>query len=133
MQYPSMCQKICYEAHVFLGYLKRGIACLVSPFEHEQYPFNNFAHGVIVLLNKCVVFLLGFVKVTQYFSKFQKIWCGAQTISRLPMMGYCTFIEYFVLWIWVQHTLNASKLNWLSFVLLWLSTWFVIPPWKTLF
>jgi hypothetical protein len=79
------------------------------------------------------VFLLGFVKATQYLSKFQKIWYGAQTILGLPRMGYSMFIEYFVLWTWVQHTLNASKLNWSSFVLFWLSTWFAIPPWKTLF
>jgi hypothetical protein len=58
------------------------------------------------------------------------IWYGAQTILRLPKMGYCMFIEYFVLWTWVQRTLNVSKLNWSS-ILLWLSTWFTIPRWKT--
>jgi len=41
------------EPNVFLIYLKRGIACLVSPFGHEQDPSNsldqnNSAHGVIV-------------------------------------------------------------------------------------
>jgi len=41
------------EPNVFIGYPKKGIACLVNPFEHEQYPFNsldqnNSAHGVIV-------------------------------------------------------------------------------------
>jgi hypothetical protein len=39
------------EPNVFLGYLERGIACSLSFFEHEQYPFNilnqnNSAHGV---------------------------------------------------------------------------------------
>jgi hypothetical protein len=28
------------EPNVFLGYLKRGIACLVSPSGHEQYSSN---------------------------------------------------------------------------------------------
>ncbi len=78
------------------------------------------------------MFLLRFIRATQYFSKFQKIWYGAQIISRLLKMGYYMFIEYFVLRTWVQHTLNVSKLNWSS-ILLRLSTWFVIPPWKTLF
>jgi hypothetical protein len=41
------------EPDVSLGYPKRGIACLVSPYGHEQYHFNsldqnNLAHGVIV-------------------------------------------------------------------------------------
>jgi len=41
------------EPNVFIGYPKKGIACLMNPFEHEQYPSNsldqnNFAHGVIV-------------------------------------------------------------------------------------
>ncbi len=31
-----------------------------------------------------------------------------------------------------NNALNVSKLNW-SFVLLLLSNWFAIPPWKTLF
>jgi hypothetical protein len=39
------------EPNVFLGYPKRGIACLVDLYGHEQYPSNsldknNFAHGV---------------------------------------------------------------------------------------
>jgi hypothetical protein len=42
------------EPNVFLGYLKRGIACLMNPFGHEQYEQypsnsldqNNLAHGV---------------------------------------------------------------------------------------
>jgi hypothetical protein len=39
------------EPNVFLGYFERGIACVLSNFEHEQYPFdtldqNNLAHGV---------------------------------------------------------------------------------------
>jgi hypothetical protein len=43
------------------------------------------------------------------------------------------FIEYFVLWTWIQHALNVSKLTWSSIVL-WLSTWFTIPSsWKTIF
>jgi hypothetical protein len=39
------------EPNVFLRYLERGIACSLSFFGHEQYPFNglnqnNSAHGV---------------------------------------------------------------------------------------
>jgi hypothetical protein len=39
------------EPNVFLRYLKKGIECLVSPFRHEQCPFNsldqnNSAYGV---------------------------------------------------------------------------------------
>jgi len=39
------------ESNVFLGYLGKGIACSLSLFGHEQYPFNslyqnNLAHGV---------------------------------------------------------------------------------------
>jgi hypothetical protein len=38
------------EPNVFMGYLKKGIACSLSLFGHEQYPFNsldqnNLAHG----------------------------------------------------------------------------------------
>jgi hypothetical protein len=47
--------------------------------------------------NEGIALLLGFVKVTQYFFKFQKICHGAQTISKIPKEGYCMFIEYFVL------------------------------------
>jgi len=41
------------EPNVFLGYPKRGIACLMSLSRHEQYPFNsldqnNLAHGIIM-------------------------------------------------------------------------------------
>ncbi len=50
---PPPVKRYIMELDVFLGYPKRGIACLVSSFEHEQYPFNsldqnNFAHGVIM-------------------------------------------------------------------------------------
>ncbi len=39
------------EPNVFMGYLKSGIACLMSPSRDEQHPFNsmdqnNLAHGV---------------------------------------------------------------------------------------
>jgi hypothetical protein len=39
------------EPNIFLGYPKKGIACLMSPSRHEQYIFNNLdqnnsAHGV---------------------------------------------------------------------------------------
>jgi len=45
--------------------------------------------------NEDIVFFLDFVKVTQYISKFQKIWYGAQTISTILRKRYCTFIEFF--------------------------------------
>jgi hypothetical protein len=39
------------EHNVFLGYLKRGVACSLNLFGHEQYLFNsldqnNLTHGV---------------------------------------------------------------------------------------
>jgi len=39
------------EPNVFLGYLMRGIASVLSSFGHEQYPYgslnqNDSAHGV---------------------------------------------------------------------------------------
>jgi len=126
------------EPNVLLWYLERGFTCSSSFFGHEQYPYdsldrNNLTHGVYKVPNEGIAFLLSFVKVTQYFSKFQTIWHGAQTISRVLKEGYCMFIEYFVLWTWIQHALNVSKLTWSSIVL-WLSTWFTIPSsWKTLF
>jgi hypothetical protein len=52
MQYPSStCQKNVMKLNVFLRDLKKGIACLVNPFGHEQYPSNNLdqnnsTHGV---------------------------------------------------------------------------------------
>jgi hypothetical protein len=84
---PPLVKIYVMEANLFLGYLKWGIACLVSPFGHEQYPSNsldqnNSAHGVIMYLNEGIAFLLGFVKATQNLSKFQKIGYGAQTILR---------------------------------------------------
>jgi hypothetical protein len=51
IQYPCMCQKICYRAQSIYGILGEGYACSLSLFGHEQYPFksldqNNSAHGV---------------------------------------------------------------------------------------
>ncbi len=39
------------ELNAFWGYPEKGIACSLSPFGHEQYPFNkvdqnNLTHGV---------------------------------------------------------------------------------------
>jgi hypothetical protein len=50
---PPHVRRCFMEPNVFLGYPKRGIACLVSFFKHEQCPFNildqnNSAHGVTV-------------------------------------------------------------------------------------
>jgi len=88
--------------------------------------------GITIWPNENIAFLLGFGRVTQYPLNCQNIWYGTQTISKVHRMGYCTFIEYFVLWTWVQQALNVSKLN-LSSISFWLSTWFAIPPWKTRF
>jgi hypothetical protein len=48
---PPCVKRYVMEPNVFLGYPKKGIACLMSPFGHEQYPFtnldqNNSTHGV---------------------------------------------------------------------------------------
>ncbi len=46
-------KKYVMEPNVFMGYLKKGIACLMNLSMHEQYPFNNMdqnnsAHGVLM-------------------------------------------------------------------------------------
>jgi hypothetical protein len=61
--------------------------------------------------NESITLLLSFVRVTQYFSKFQKIWYGAQIILGMPKDGYCTFVEYFTLWTWIQHAWNVFKIE----------------------
>jgi hypothetical protein len=50
---PPCVKRYVMEPNVFMGYPKRGIACLVSPFRHEQYPSNsldqnNSTHGFIM-------------------------------------------------------------------------------------
>jgi hypothetical protein len=125
------------KPNVFLGYHKKGISCSLSLFGHEQYSSNspdqnNSAHGVYNVPHWRYCILLGFGRAIQYPSNCWKIWYGAQTISRIPRMGYCMFIKYFALWTWIQHALNMFKLNWSS-VSLWLSTWLginTLSPWK---
>jgi hypothetical protein len=56
------------KLNVFMGYPDKGIACSLNLFKHEQYPYDSTMY-----LNEGVTFLLGFVKVTQYLYKFQKI------------------------------------------------------------
>jgi hypothetical protein len=129
MEYSSTFQNICYGTQC-TRILWRGFARSSNLFGHEQYPSNSLDQNN--LTHEGITFLLSFVKFTQYFSKFQTIWNGAQTISRVPKEGYYMFIEYFVLWTWIQHAVNVSELTWNSIVL-WLSTWFAIPSsWKTL-
>jgi hypothetical protein len=48
---PAHVKRYVMKPNVFLEYPKRGIACLVNPYGHEQYPINtldqnNSAHGV---------------------------------------------------------------------------------------
>ncbi len=50
---PPCVKRYVMEANVFMGYPKRGIACLTGPSRHEQYPYNNMdknnsAHGVTI-------------------------------------------------------------------------------------
>jgi hypothetical protein len=90
MHYAFMCKKNVMEPTVFMGCFERGI---------------------VVWSNEDTAFLLGFGRVMKYPLNCQKIWYRAQTILGAPRMGYCMFIEYFALWTWVQHTLNACKLN----------------------
>jgi len=63
------------EPNVFLGYPKKGITCLVNCYGHEQYPYssldqNNLTHGVTMQPNEGIAFFIGFVRATQYLSKF---------------------------------------------------------------
>jgi hypothetical protein len=58
------------KPNVFLGYPKKGIACLVDSFGHEQYPSNsldqnNSTHDVIMYPNEGIAFLLSFIKAMQ--------------------------------------------------------------------
>ncbi len=41
LQYPSKFQRYVMEPKSFMGYLKRGTACELSSYGHEQYPFDN--------------------------------------------------------------------------------------------
>jgi hypothetical protein len=110
----------------------------LNPFAHEQFPFNsldqnNLAHGVfnVPQWGYCVPFRFCFGYTIPFQDSKDTIW--NPNYLGTPRARYCTFIEYFVLWTWIQHALNAFKLNWSS-ILLWLFTWFAIPPsWKTLF
>jgi len=66
------------EPNVLLRYPERGFARSSNFFGHEQYPSdsldqNNLTHGVYEVPNEGIAFLLSFVKVTQYFFKFQTI------------------------------------------------------------
>jgi hypothetical protein len=36
------------ELNVFMGYLERGIACSLSLFGHEQYPFNSLYQNILI-------------------------------------------------------------------------------------
>ncbi len=63
------------EPNVLLGYPKRGFACSSNLFGREQYPFDSLDKNTLTLLvykgpNEGITFLVSFVKVTQYFSKF---------------------------------------------------------------
>jgi len=74
------------EPIVFLGYPTRGIVGVLNSFVHEQYPSNKADPWCLITkyLNEGIGFLLGFGRITQYLSMFQKICCGAQCISRIP-------------------------------------------------
>ncbi len=53
------------EPKGLMGYPKRGSACELSSFRHEQYPSNspnqnNWAHGVCILPQNGIDFLIGF-------------------------------------------------------------------------
>ncbi len=66
------------EPNVLLGYLEgvlhvhRVFLCM-SKYPYDGLDQNNLTHGVYKVPNEGIAFLLSFVKVTQYFSKFQTI------------------------------------------------------------
>ncbi len=74
------------EPKGFMGYPKRGSACELSTFGHEQYPSdssnqNNWAHGV------CRFPQIGYCcpwRFKQYPYRFQKICDEAQRIFDIP-------------------------------------------------
>ncbi len=64
------------EPNVFLRYLARGIASVLSSFGHEQYSFKNDVNPWCLITkypNEGIGFLVGFGKATKYPSTCQKI------------------------------------------------------------
>jgi hypothetical protein len=74
------------DPNVFMGYLTRGITCVLNSFVHEQYPSNNVDPWClnIVYHNEGIGFLVSFCRVMQYPSMFQKMCYGAQCIYGIP-------------------------------------------------
>jgi len=68
------------EPNVFLGYLAKGIANVLSSFGNEQYPLNSVDQWCLIIeyLNEGIGFFVGFGRATQYPSTCQKICYGAQ-------------------------------------------------------
>jgi hypothetical protein len=74
------------EPKGFMAYLKKGSACELNIFRHEQYPFdnpnqNNWAHSVCRLpqIGYCFHY-----KFKQYPFKFQYICDEIQNIFDIP-------------------------------------------------
>jgi hypothetical protein len=64
------------EFNVFMGYLARGIARVLSSFGHEQYPSKSDVNPWCLItkyLNEGIGFLVGFGRATKYPSTCQKI------------------------------------------------------------
>jgi len=82
----------------FLGYLARGIACALNIPMYEKYPFNsldenNLTHGVYFLPQVGITFFVGFGRVMQYPSKFQKICYETQCVFETPRERYYRCIK----------------------------------------
>jgi hypothetical protein len=63
------------QPNVFLGYLMKGIASLLSIFGHEQYPSNSVDLWCLIIeyLNEGIGFFVGFGRATLYLFTFQTI------------------------------------------------------------
>jgi hypothetical protein len=74
------------EPDVFLGYPTRDIVNVLSSFGHEQYPSNSINPWCLITKYPIegIGFLVGFGKVTQYPSMFQKIYIMEPNV----FMGY---------------------------------------------
>jgi len=82
-----------------MGYPTRGIACAINIPKHEQCPFDSINQNNLLVVfieypkQLGSTFLIGFGRLMQYPSKFQKICYGAQCIYGVPYERYFMCIK----------------------------------------
>jgi hypothetical protein len=74
------------EPNVFMGYIAKGIACVLNSFGHEQYPFKNEV-GLWCLItyypNEGIGFLRGWVGL-----------CNTPSRVKIYVMEHNVFLGY---------------------------------------